>query len=138
MKCEVISIGDELLIGQTINTNASWIGEQLNNFGFSIAHGAIISDNKRVIGNCVKSYDIFLNDKYNVNSKVFIFHGANDNMIPYTESLDLSKNIRDVEVFVSYLYEHKEIADNKNPLVKFLEIIKMIKFVYSYINYNEN
>ena len=29
MKCEVISIGDELLIGQTINTNASWIGENL-------------------------------------------------------------------------------------------------------------
>ena len=46
MKCEVISIGDELLIGQTINTNASWIGEQLNNLGFNIAHGAVISDNK--------------------------------------------------------------------------------------------
>ena len=49
MKCEVISIGDELLIGQTINTNASWIGEQLNNFGFTIAHGAIISDDKNDI-----------------------------------------------------------------------------------------
>ena len=46
MKCEVISIGDELLIGQTVNTNASWIGEKLNNLGFNISHGAIISDNK--------------------------------------------------------------------------------------------
>lgn len=46
MKCEVISIGDELLIGQTVNTNASWIGEQLNNFGFTMAYGAVISDNK--------------------------------------------------------------------------------------------
>ena len=49
MKCEVISIGDELLIGQTINTNASWIGEQLNNLGFNISHGAVISDNKEDI-----------------------------------------------------------------------------------------
>ena len=49
MKCEVISIGDELLIGQTVNTNASWIGEKLNNLGFNISHGVIISDNKHDI-----------------------------------------------------------------------------------------
>ncbi|MDZ7371568.1 MAG: competence/damage-inducible protein A [candidate division KSB1 bacterium] len=29
MKIEIISIGDELLIGQTVNTNAAWMGEQL-------------------------------------------------------------------------------------------------------------
>ncbi|MBN1543007.1 competence/damage-inducible protein A [candidate division KSB1 bacterium] len=29
MRVELIAIGDELLIGQTINSNASWIGEQL-------------------------------------------------------------------------------------------------------------
>ena len=29
MKIEILSIGDELLIGQTVNTNASWIGEHL-------------------------------------------------------------------------------------------------------------
>lgn len=55
MKCEVISIGDELLIGQTINTNASWIGEQLNNLGFNIAHGAVISDNKEDIISALKN-----------------------------------------------------------------------------------
>ena len=47
MKCEIISIGDELLIGQTINTNASWLGEQLNNLGFTIGHGLVISDQKK-------------------------------------------------------------------------------------------
>ena len=49
MKCTVISIGDELLIGQTINTNASWIGEQLNNLGLSITNGVVISDDKKEI-----------------------------------------------------------------------------------------
>ena len=55
MKCEVISIGDELLIGQTTNTNASWIGEELNNLGFNISHGAVISDNKEDIISALKN-----------------------------------------------------------------------------------
>lgn len=49
MKCEIISIGDELLIGQTINTNASWLGDQLNQLGFDVVHGAMISDEKKAI-----------------------------------------------------------------------------------------
>lgn len=53
MKCEVISIGDELLIGQTINTNASWIGEQLNILGFTISHCLVISDLKNDIINAL-------------------------------------------------------------------------------------
>jgi len=53
MKCEIISVGDELLIGQTINTNASWLGEQLNNLGFTIAHGLVISDQKTDIVNAL-------------------------------------------------------------------------------------
>ena len=53
MKCEIISVGDELLIGQTINTNASWLGEQLNNLGFTIAHGLVIPDQKLDIVNAL-------------------------------------------------------------------------------------
>lgn len=49
MKCEIISIGDELLIGQTINTNSSWLGEKLNQLGFDVVHGAVISDEKKAI-----------------------------------------------------------------------------------------
>ena len=55
MKCTVISIGDELLIGQTINTNASWIGEQLNNLGLSITNGVVISDDKKEIINALSN-----------------------------------------------------------------------------------
>ena len=31
-----ISIGDELLIGQVINTNAAWLGEHLSDAGFQL------------------------------------------------------------------------------------------------------
>ena len=32
MRCEVIAIGSELLLGQIVDTNSSWIGEQLAMF----------------------------------------------------------------------------------------------------------
>lgn len=49
MKTQIITIGDELLIGQVINTNASWIGEQLTFAGFEIEKVQIISDNRKAI-----------------------------------------------------------------------------------------
>ena len=36
MKALIITIGDELLIGQTIDTNSSWIGAELSKLGFDI------------------------------------------------------------------------------------------------------
>jgi len=36
MTAEIISIGDELLIGQVFNTNASWLAQQLHAIGISI------------------------------------------------------------------------------------------------------
>lgn len=44
MKAQIISIGNELLIGDTINTNASWLGEFLTGLGFSVSHIHTISD----------------------------------------------------------------------------------------------
>lgn len=46
MTAEIISIGDELLIGQVINTNASWIAEQLNLAGINVHQVTTISDNR--------------------------------------------------------------------------------------------
>ncbi len=46
MNIEVISIGDELLIGQTVNTNASWIGEQLINIGVQLAWVTTVGDSE--------------------------------------------------------------------------------------------
>jgi nicotinamide-nucleotide amidase len=46
MNVEIISIGDELLIGQTINTNSSWMGEQLSLIGASVYQITTITDNE--------------------------------------------------------------------------------------------
>lgn len=49
MKVELISIGDELLIGQTINTNAAWLGAQLKLRGIEVNRCITISDTKDAI-----------------------------------------------------------------------------------------
>jgi nicotinamide-nucleotide amidase len=49
MKIEIINIGDELLIGQVINTNAAWMAEQLNLSGFSVYQYSVISDSRQHI-----------------------------------------------------------------------------------------
>ena len=44
-----ISIGDELLIGQVINTNAAWLGEHLSNAGFQLDSTLTIGDSEKAI-----------------------------------------------------------------------------------------
>ncbi len=44
MKIEIIAIGDELLIGQTVNTNASWLGQEFSLRGYQITRALSISD----------------------------------------------------------------------------------------------
>ena len=36
MRIQIVSIGDELLIGQTVNTNAAWMGEHLTLDGWVV------------------------------------------------------------------------------------------------------
>ncbi|MGA3012408.1 MAG: competence/damage-inducible protein A [Bacteroidales bacterium] len=49
MQTEIINIGDELLIGQVINTNASWMAEQLNLAGFPVYRITVIPDDPQNI-----------------------------------------------------------------------------------------
>jgi nicotinamide-nucleotide amidase len=46
MKAEIITIGDELLIGQTIDTNSAWIGAELSLAGFDIQRKISIHDSR--------------------------------------------------------------------------------------------
>ena len=46
MFAEIITIGDELLIGQTIDTNSAWIGEQLSLMGVQVYQISAIRDDE--------------------------------------------------------------------------------------------
>lgn len=49
MKAEIISIGDELLLGQTINTNAGWMGQKLFEAGVEVQQVTTITDSREHI-----------------------------------------------------------------------------------------
>lgn len=49
MKVEVLAIGDELLIGQTINTNAAWIGQEMASRGYQVQRALVIEDKPEAI-----------------------------------------------------------------------------------------
>jgi len=49
MKAEIITIGDELLIGQTIDTNSAWIGQVLSSLGFDIIRKTSVHDKREDI-----------------------------------------------------------------------------------------
>ena len=45
----IITIGDELLIGQTIDTNSAWIAQRLNAMGIDVARRVAVGDNRAAI-----------------------------------------------------------------------------------------
>ena len=45
MKAEIITIGDEILIGQVVNSNAAWIGDALTGLGIQVTRNTSIADN---------------------------------------------------------------------------------------------
>ena len=49
VKAKIISIGDELLIGQVVNTNASWLGNKLTVNGIEVISTLTIGDGERDI-----------------------------------------------------------------------------------------
>ncbi len=51
MKAALLTIGDELLYGQTINTNAAWMGEQLAQIGIKAHEVLTVSDEEQHILN---------------------------------------------------------------------------------------
>ncbi|GAA4269739.1 competence/damage-inducible protein A [Hyunsoonleella aestuarii] len=46
MQCEIITIGDELLIGQVVDTNSAYIAKQLNKIGVSVYQITSVQDDK--------------------------------------------------------------------------------------------
>lgn len=52
---EILSIGDELLIGQVVNTNATWMAQALNHVGITVVQVTTVQDDKKAIRDAVAS-----------------------------------------------------------------------------------
>lgn len=54
MRCEVVAIGTELLLGQIVDTNSSWIGEQLALAGIDSHFQTKVGDNLARMVGCIR------------------------------------------------------------------------------------
>ena len=46
LKAAVLTIGDELLIGQVLNSNVRWVSEKLTEIGYSVVHQLTVGDDR--------------------------------------------------------------------------------------------
>lgn len=64
MECRIISIGNELLIGDTVNTNASWLSDVLTEIGIDVTHIYTIGDDlntmKNILSEALSSTDLIV------------------------------------------------------------------------------
>jgi nicotinamide-nucleotide amidase len=64
MRAEIITIGDELLIGQVVDTNSAWLGQMLNKFGIKIHRINSISDDaseiKLQLSECINRSELII------------------------------------------------------------------------------
>lgn len=102
IKAEIISIGDELLIGQVINTNASWMAVELNKIGVEINKITAISDNGSEIKKAIKQAEI--------DSDIILLTGG---LGPTKD--DITKNVL-AEYFKSDIIFHEPTYENIKSL----------------------
>ena len=68
MKAQIITIGDEILIGQTLNTNAAFIGEKLTEIQFDVVKSSTVGDDH---SNILKEFE----DAFKNNDVVIVTGG---------------------------------------------------------------
>lgn len=64
MQALILTIGDEILLGQTIDTNSAWIGQQLNAIGIQVTRRITVGDTLESISSALRegwaSYDLVI------------------------------------------------------------------------------
>ena len=104
MKATIINIGDELLIGQVVNTNASTMARLLTGVGIEVVRTEVIGDNRQDIWDAV--------DKaLNTTDAVLLTGGLG----PTKD--DITKHLL-CEYFGSELYENEEALNNVKRIFK--------------------
>jgi len=108
MQAEIITIGDEILIGQIVDTNSKWIAEQLNEIGISVYQITSIQDDKAHILKAIAEAE------------------ENVNIIIITGGLGPTKDDITKHTLVSYFKDKLQMRD---------EIATHIKELFAKINY---
>ena len=110
----IISIGNELLIGDTVNTNASWLGRYLNEQGFDVKQVVTLPD----------EYDLLLK-KIRESFSIADFTVVTGGLGPTHD--DITKKV------ITDLFDSK-LIENKNVLNHIKRIFELRGFKFSRSN----
>src|SRR6201986_487463 len=104
MQAELITIGDEILIGQIVDTNSAWMAQKLNSIGIRVKQITSISDDKQHILNALA--------EAHQRAKVILITGG---LGPTKD--DITKKTL-AEYFGVGLVENKEALENLENIFK--------------------
>ena len=102
MNASIITIGDEILIGQVLDTNSPWMAQKLNDIGISVVKKYCVSDTKDEILKAL--------DEATANSNIILITGG---LGPTKD--DITKNTL-TEYFRTELVFNEEVFDNVKKL----------------------
>lgn len=103
MKAEIITIGDEILIGQIVDTNSQWIGQELNKIGVSVYQITSIQDDRQHILNALKEAEARVDiviltgglgpTKDDITKKTIAEYFNDDKVVEYPEVIEHIKGL---------------------------------------------
>ncbi|SEB82190.1 nicotinamide-nucleotide amidase [Tenacibaculum sp. MAR_2009_124] len=112
MKAEIITIGDEILIGQIVDTNSQWIGQELNKIGVSVHQISSIQDERNHILDALKEAE----DRADI--------------VVVTGGLGPTKDDITKKTIAHYF--------NDNELVEYPQVVEHIKKLFQKVNHPFN
>lgn len=128
MKTAIITIGDEILIGQIVDTNSTWIANKITNTGFEIREMASIGDNTDQIKNTItelfKRVDVILTTgglgptKDDITKKTLCeYFGTelifNDEVLKNIENLFPDRKVNELTYNQAYVPKDCTVIQNK-------------------------
>ncbi|MHB8853444.1 MAG: competence/damage-inducible protein A [Ignavibacteriaceae bacterium] len=128
MNAHIITIGDEILIGQTLNTNAAYIGEELTKIQIDVIKSSVVGDNEDEI---LKEFKSCLNE----NDLVIVTGGLGPTHDDITRTCivkffhtELIKNKEVLDDVVSFLSKHgrqiSKVNEDQALVPKIAEVIR--------------
>ena len=87
-----------------------------------------------ILNECSDKIDFFSAKKWcsKIPNNIFIIHGKNDSLSPFTESIKLDNKLQNSSLLITELFEHRDISNKISIFSKFKEIFKIGNFLSNY------
>ena len=121
MIASIVTVGDELLNGQTIDTNSAWLGEQLNKIGVTLTLKLSVGDTEE---------DIIAGMTYaSRKSDIILMTGGLGPTKDDITKIAIAKYLGDEMVFSAPTYERiKNIFETRNRTV--LDVHRPVSYTH--------